>query len=115
MSEFDRAKAILAISVHVVLCYKSVAKEESQLIKTAETYKRWNYTRRFLLHVATNEKSALVWLLFGECRHSIAGCDPCVYGDGRKQGIPSTLEVIQLHLQRPLESKDEVPKSICNR
>ena len=29
--------------------------------------------------------------MFVECHHNVAGCDPCVYGDGRKQGRPSAV------------------------
>ena len=37
--------------------------------------------------------------MFGECHHNIAGCDLCVYADGRKQDRPSAVgsHPLELH------------------
>ena len=37
--------------------------------------------------------------MFVECHHNVAGWDPCVYGDGRKQGRPSAVgsHPLELH------------------
>ena len=53
--------------------------------------------------------------MFGECHHTIGGCDPCVYGDGRKQGRPSAVGSHPLELHWPLEGKDEITSEQSRR
>ena len=49
--------------------------------------------------------------MFVECHHTIAGCDPCVYDDGKNKADRLLLEVIHWNYIGLLKARTRLPMS----